>query len=139
MAKHLTEQDRQQIVGILDGWPADSKLTWDRLLDRIGHRLGINPTRQTLSRDPRIKLAFQNRKEGKPHPVRQSATEKSLRQKVERLKAENARLEKEKGAVPGDVHALAVQRAQTWPHRGEAGPAPTTHPTVEGLIDGDFW
>ena len=96
MAKHLTEQDRQQIVGILDGWPADSKLTWDRLLDRIGHRLGINPTRQTLSRDPRIKLAFQNRKEGKPHPVRQSATEKSLRQKVERLKAENARLEKEK-------------------------------------------
>ena len=96
MARHLTEQDRQQIVGILDGWPADSKLTWDRLLDRIGHRLAINPTRQTLSRDPRIKLAFQNRKEGKPHPARQSATEKSLRQKFERLKAENARLEKEK-------------------------------------------
>ena len=96
MARHLTAQDRQQIVSILDGWPEDSKLTWDRLLDRIGHRLGITPTRQTLSRDSRIKLAYQNRKEGKPHPVRQSATEKSLRQKVERLKAENARLEKER-------------------------------------------
>ena len=68
----------------------------DRLLDRIGHRLGIHPARQTLSRDRRIKLAFQSRKEGEPHPVRQSATEKSLHQKVERLKTENARLEKEK-------------------------------------------
>ena len=87
MGRHLTEQDRQQIVGILDGWPADSKLTWDRLLDRIGHRLGIHPTRQTLSRDRRIKLAFQSRKEGEPRPVRQSATEKSLHQKVERLKS----------------------------------------------------
>ena len=78
VARHLTAQDRQQIVSILDGWPADSKLPWDRLLDRIGHHLGIAPTRQTLSRDPRIKLAFQNREGGKPHPVRQSATEKRL-------------------------------------------------------------
>ena len=41
-----------------------------------------------------------------------------------------------KGAVPGDVHALAVQRAQTWSHRGEAGPAPATHrPWKVGLME----
>ena len=35
MAKHLSARQVEEIVGILDGWPTGTKLTWDALIKRI--------------------------------------------------------------------------------------------------------
>jgi len=63
MAKHLDSDDIENVVNALLEWPADSKLTWDRLLDAISHGYGLNTTRQTLEKKNRIKQAFNETKE----------------------------------------------------------------------------
>lgn len=58
MAKHLTDQDIEDVVGILDEWSPDSKLTWDELVKAAFQDCVINTTRQTLQKQIRIKRAY---------------------------------------------------------------------------------
>lgn len=58
MAKHLTDEDIAGIVEILDDWPVDSKLTWDRLVEAVEQQFRFSTTRQTLQKYKRIKSAF---------------------------------------------------------------------------------
>lgn len=60
MAHHLTDQDIENIVEILDYWSPNEKLTWDRLCNAIEQQLQLipAPTRQTLQKYTRIKNAF---------------------------------------------------------------------------------
>ncbi|EPC4055531.1 hypothetical protein ACRZPB_003888 [Vibrio parahaemolyticus] len=58
MAKHLTDEDIRDICRVLDGWPTDTKLTWERLVAAVEHDLGFKTTRQTLQKPLRIKNAF---------------------------------------------------------------------------------
>ena len=87
MARHLSSRNCEAIVDIIDGWPAETKLTWQRLIDQIGNRLGIHPTRQTLNRHADIKHAYQCRKNNTPQ-VQLSPSERILREQVEQLTAE---------------------------------------------------
>ena len=93
MAKHLTESDRAEIVGIINGWPAKPRLTWEQLINRIEVILGVRPTRQTLDRHADIKYAFRVwKKTPAPTPRSQSQSEKILQQRNERLEAANTLL-----------------------------------------------
>lgn len=95
MAAHLTKDDVDQIVSVIDGWPVGTTLTWDALLRRCERQQGIYSTRQTFSRHPAIKLAFQTRK-GTLRSERSPRTNESLLEAQNRaLRAENARLRKE--------------------------------------------
>lgn len=60
MAQHLSDQDIENIVEVLDYWPLDEKLTWERLCKAIEEQLELvpAPTRQTLQKYVRIKNAF---------------------------------------------------------------------------------
>lgn len=58
MAKHLTDRDISNVCELLDDWPTDSKLTWDRLVDAVAHDYKLITTRQTLQKQVRIKNAF---------------------------------------------------------------------------------
>ncbi|QFI39719.1 hypothetical protein FR932_18840 [Moritella marina ATCC 15381] len=58
MAKHLTDKDIADVCDVLDGWPTDTRLTWDKLVDAVEHDLGFKTTRQTLQKYARIKNAL---------------------------------------------------------------------------------
>ena len=58
MARHLTDKDISNVCELLDDWPMDSKLTWDRLVDAVAHDYKLITTRQTLQKQTRIKNAF---------------------------------------------------------------------------------
>ncbi len=91
MAKHLTDSDRAEIISIINGWPAETKLTWQQLINQIDVILGLRPTRQTLDRHADIKHAFLVWKEAPAPPV-QSQSVKILQQRNERIEAENTLL-----------------------------------------------
>ncbi len=96
MAKHLTEQDVNFIVGLIDGW--EGKLTWDKLCERAAVFLGVRMTRQTFNSHLSIKNAFVNKKsfllgEVKDIKIPQSLTMAS--QRISRLESENQRLKAE--------------------------------------------
>ncbi|ELH9566759.1 hypothetical protein ABPD30_003646 [Vibrio parahaemolyticus] len=58
MAKHLTDSDISNVCELLDDWPMDSKLTWDRLVEAVAQDYKLSTTRQTLQKQVRIKRAF---------------------------------------------------------------------------------
>lgn len=58
MAKHLTDKDISNVCELLDDWPTDAKLTWDRLVEAVAHDYKLTTTRQTLQKQARIKNAF---------------------------------------------------------------------------------
>ena len=91
MAKHLTDSDRAAIISIINGWPADTRLTWQQLINQIDVILGLRPTRQTLDRHADIKHAFLVCKAA-PTPRSQSQSVKILQQRNERIEAENTLL-----------------------------------------------
>lgn len=96
MAKHLTDQDIDNIIGILDGW--QGKLTWDNLCEAASKQVGKRPTRQSLNAHKRIKQAFSDKKERLKGDSQEAKTPPSLAiagQRIERLQEENARLKKE--------------------------------------------
>lgn len=104
MAQHLTDQNVQDIVEILDYWPPSEKLTWDRLCKAIEVQLEFvpAPTRQTLQKFERIKNAYDL---GKKSPaalkilkVKQQKLPASLKiaqVKIDALESKLDRLEKE--------------------------------------------
>lgn len=104
MAQHLTDQNIEDIVEILDYWSPSEKLTWDRLCIAIEAQLELvpAPTRQTLQKYSRIKNAYDL---GKKSPTARRILEqkkqklpaslKIAQEKIDALEFKNERLEKE--------------------------------------------
>jgi len=101
MSSHLSDQDVEIIVGILDGW--SGRLTWNTLIDAIEVNLGQRYTRQALSNHDRIQRAFSVRKrnlsKGSAIPLHLSLEMQKALERIERLTAENERLEAEINAI----------------------------------------
>ncbi|MGR5128821.1 hypothetical protein [Photobacterium swingsii] len=107
MAKHLTDKDIKNVVELLDDWPTDARLTWDALVEAVEHDHRLKTTRQTLSKQPRIKAAFGEVKKIvsgntgkansaerlKPPSLKVAAERLETKDRtIKRLEAENARL-----------------------------------------------
>lgn len=107
MAKHLTDTDVSNVCELLDDWPMDAKLTWDRLVEAVAHDYSFVTTRQTLQKQPRIKGAFTEvkklvsgnspkaavRNRHLPSSLKAAADQLETKErKIERLEAENNQL-----------------------------------------------
>lgn len=108
MAQHLTDQDIEKIVEILDFWSSDEKLTWEKLCKAIEIQLDLvpAPTRQTLQKNVRIKSAYDlgkkspaarlkiaQNKEKLPASLKIAKTNiDTLKAKIQRLENENSML-----------------------------------------------
>jgi len=96
-SKNLDDLAIAKIVEILDGY--SGKLTWDSLISDVELKLKELYTRQTLSKHTRIKSAYDLTKERlKDRSANNKVTSPEIQillQKIEKLKAQNARLEKE--------------------------------------------
>lgn len=64
MAKHLTQNDIDLVVSLIDGW--QSKLTWQGIVDKYVELTGRTTTRQTLEKKEEINTAYNNRRWGPP-------------------------------------------------------------------------
>ena len=115
MAQHLTDQNVQDIVEILDYWSLNEKLTWERLCKAIEVQLELvpAPTRQTLQKFERIKNAYDLGKKSpaaleilKAKQQKLPASLKIAQTKIEALEAKNARLEKE--------NAMLLEQFVVW-------------------------
>jgi len=102
-AKNLSDEDVARIVEILDGWAGP--LRWELLIAEVERRLFARYTRQALHKHARIKDAFASRKESlaaAPGAPRKPAASPELQlalDRIERLTAENQRLEDENGRL----------------------------------------
>ena len=112
MGKHLDDKAIEDIVELLDDWPVDGKLTWDRLVDSVDQSLKIKTTRQTLEKQARIKQAFKEVK-----AIISGSTAKSKRKSVPpSLKIAQQRLEKNEREIErlkSENNLLLVQ-FHTW-------------------------
>ena len=106
MASHLSTEQIDQIVSLLDGWPTGTKLTWEALLRLVLQRLRIRPTRQALSNHERIAIAFRTRKAALRNSREISDGYLIPTERVRRLKAENDRL--------GAENQLLRERFERW-------------------------
>jgi len=109
LAKHLTDRDIEKIVGFIDG--CSGKLTWDWLCDVVTKAIGKRPTRQSLTKHIRIKVAFINKKKRLKDGFGEIKTPPSLTvaaQRIKRLDEENARLKKE--------NQLFLEQFVVWQH-----------------------
>jgi len=96
VAKHLTDNDINRVVGLVDGW--DGKISWEALCDEVAELLGARPTRQTLSSHARIKNAFVAKKNHQKIGLLPTKRPQSLdlaQQRINRLESENQRLRSE--------------------------------------------
>lgn len=106
MAKHLTDKDISNVCELLDDWPTDAKLTWDRLVEAVAHDYKLTTTRQTLQKQVRIKNAFKEvkaivsgntpkaaaRNRHLPSSLKAAADQLDKRERtIARLEAENTR------------------------------------------------
>lgn len=101
-SKNLGDIDIKTIVEILDGW--GGRLTWELLIDAIALRFNCRYTRQALHKHERIRTAFAATKErasNEPEePRRRGPKELQIAlDRIARLEAENARLERENNAL----------------------------------------
>jgi hypothetical protein len=93
----LSTTDVRNIEKMINAW--STKLTWDLLVARIESDLGIVTTRQTLNTYGSVKSAFSDQKgklRGKPKDslIKIAQSDVKLAERVERLLADNAALEK---------------------------------------------
>lgn len=104
MAQHLTDQNVQDIIEILDYWSPEEKLTWERLCKAIEEQLELvpAPTRQTLQKFARIKNAYDLGKKSptaskilKANQQKLPASLKIAQVKIDALENKLVRLEKE--------------------------------------------
>tara|TARA_R110001583_G_C5663015_1_gene409841 strand:+ start:5314 stop:5718 length:405 start_codon:yes stop_codon:yes gene_type:complete len=99
MARHLTDQDISNVVEILDDWPTDSKLSWERLVEAVDHELKFTTTRQTLQKQKRIKTTFNEVKNivsgSKSVKAKIPPSLKVAAERLERQERTIARLERE--------------------------------------------
>jgi hypothetical protein len=114
MARRLTDADVALAVRLLDGWTG--KLTWERYLALLATELGgVLYTKAGLRKQPRILNAWEmarRRLEGGLEavgaPSNGDAAVAQLREMVQRLRNENARLEQENQDL--------LERFQRWVH-----------------------
>ena len=104
MAVHLSDNDIETIVKIIDGWSRSEKLTWDNLILTAQMRLFRKYSRQALSRHERIKRAFTLKKQflstGSDSKTEFKSVElQKAMERIDRLKAENERLKNENNAL----------------------------------------
>lgn len=104
MAAHLSDNDIESIVKIIDGWSRSEKLTWDNLILVVQTRLFRKYSRQALSRHERIKRAFTLKKRflstGPDSKTEFKSVElQKAMERIERLKAENERLKDENNSL----------------------------------------
>lgn len=108
MAKHLTDKDISNVCELLDDWPTDAKLTWDRLVEAVLHDYKLTTTRQTLQKQARIKNAYKEvkvivsgnapkavaaRDRHLPSSLKVAADQLEKKERtIARLEAENSRL-----------------------------------------------
>lgn len=98
-AKNINDATVDVIKGILDGW--SGKLSWELLIEAIEKRTRQAYTRQALHRHEQIHQAFNNRKKSlaekvvNPLPENMAPELKMALERLERLKAENQRLQAE--------------------------------------------
>ena len=107
-APNLKRDDLRLVLGIIDGW-AGSPLTWNALIARIAAVLHVTYVRQALHRYPEIAQAFSRRRAelAVAKPQRQITGElKVALDRIERLEAENARL--------NDRNDALLERFVTW-------------------------
>ena len=115
MAQHLTDQNVQDIVEILDYWSPNEKLTWEKLCKAIEVQLEIvpAPTRQTLQKFARIKNAYDLGKKSptafkilKEKEQKLPASLKIAQVKIDALESKLERLEKE--------HSMLLEQFVVW-------------------------
>ena len=90
MAKHLTTKDVQTILDIINSWKGKA-LTWDGICEAVVPFVGKRPTRQSLSSNDIIKLAYTERRKflGKELVKPPSPSSMSIAQaRLEKLEAE---------------------------------------------------
>jgi hypothetical protein len=61
-APNLTDERVEKIVKIIDSW-SDRKLTWAGIITVVELKLGATYTRQALSKNPRIQIAYETKSE----------------------------------------------------------------------------
>ena len=97
MTAHLTTEQIDIIVRVLDGW--DGRLTWELLREAIELRIGEAPKRQALSKHHRILKAFQTRQlalASSSTKIRSGPIEViKLRERLDLEEARSARLKSE--------------------------------------------
>jgi hypothetical protein len=96
MARHLTFDDVENILKLLDSWDGD--LTWDALVRECEVKFGVSTTRQALTRKDKIKEAFSLRKKSLKFSGTSTGKPNSLNiahHRIERLSNENERLKVE--------------------------------------------
>ncbi|MCQ1060067.1 hypothetical protein LRP52_34235 [Photobacterium sp. ZSDE20] len=137
MAKHLNDKDINNVVELLDDWPTDTKLTWDKLVEAVQHDYKLTTTRQTLQKQPRIKSAYKEVKEiisGSPTlsdkgkkklPASLSAAADMIEKRdrtIERLEKENRALLEQfhTWLYNSDLHGITIaQLSQPLPTKDE--------------------
>jgi hypothetical protein len=99
-SKNLSADVVQIIVQLLDGWA--SKLTWDHLISAIDFRIQQHYTRQALSNQNDIKIAYDIAKQrlstSNNKPTIKNTNEMLLKQ-LQTIKNENEKLKKENGEL----------------------------------------
>jgi hypothetical protein len=98
MAKHLSDNDIQNIVFLIDTWNGDVKLTWDKLCKQMLIRCGLAHTRQTIQSYHRIKSAFLKKKDKNKSPFLELKLPASLAiaaRTIYKLNTEKDRLKRE--------------------------------------------
>ncbi len=114
MPRRLTDEDIAIAVRLLDGWTG--KLSWDRFLRLLAYELGGRLyTKPGLRKQARILNAWQMAKrrlddslQGADSARHGDAAVVQLRQTIDRLRNENARLEQENQDL--------LERFQRWSH-----------------------
>ena len=103
MAKHITDQDIEKIVSLIDQWDDGVKFTWENLCGLALKRYSIASTRQTLQGYSRIKSAYDDKKEDlRLNGKRKEKAPPSLNiaaKRIATLEAENSRLKKEQARL----------------------------------------
>ncbi|EXU76757.1 hypothetical protein [Erwinia mallotivora] len=98
MAKHLTENDIEAIVNMINGWGSE-KISWTKICESAEPLIGKLPTRQSLNSYKDIVFAYTAKKKGlkiaEPAPKKVSSLTvaaqrlSSLESKIAQLKEEN--------------------------------------------------
>jgi len=91
LARHLTKEDIEIIIDMLDGW--QGKLTWNGVCEAYKQRTGHVTTRQTLCSHEQISTAYTVRKKGVGKPTKRVPNSLTVAaQRIERLEAGNDRM-----------------------------------------------
>ncbi|MGR5219876.1 hypothetical protein ACPV4B_06530 [Vibrio parahaemolyticus] len=120
MAKHLTDKDISNVCELLDDWPTDAKLTWEKLVEAVEHDYHLKTTRQTLQKQLRIKTAYRevkqivsgDRLKAVSFQRRLPASLKAAAIQLERKERKIARLEQENSRLLEQFHTWLYNATQ---------------------------